>query len=65
MEQKSQPGVYKANPHLAEGGLRMDSEKRRPSCRDQFENNEQPETDRWIEGFVMRLRKLLDRIAGK
>jgi hypothetical protein len=45
----------------------MDSEKRRPSCLDQFDRrpDSQPQQKDWIESFIKRLRDLLDRIAGK
>jgi hypothetical protein len=45
----------------------MDSEKRRPSCRDQFDRHpdSKPGRDDWIERFIANLRALLDRMAGK
>jgi hypothetical protein len=46
----------------------MDSEKRRPSCTDQFEDPSERKPawdDRWIDSFIRRLLALLDRIAGK
>jgi hypothetical protein len=45
----------------------MDSEKRRPSCRDQFDRQSDfaPERDGWIERLVARLRALLEGVAGK
>ncbi len=44
----------------------MDSEKDRPSCRDQFNrSNPQPKGDDWVETFIARLRALLDRMNGK
>jgi hypothetical protein len=45
----------------------MHSEKRRPSCRDQFDRppEPQPERDDWIESFIARLRSLVHRMGGK
>jgi hypothetical protein len=45
----------------------MDSDKRHPSCLDQFERrpDPKPERDDWIERFIARLRARLDRMAGK
>jgi hypothetical protein len=45
----------------------MDSEKRRPSCLDQFDRHpdSKPGRDAWIERFVARVRALLNRMAGK
>jgi hypothetical protein len=41
----------------------MDHEKKRPSCRDQF--NRTPEPDEWTDRFIARLRVLLDQVTGK
>ena len=45
----------------------MDYEKKRPSCRDQFNRTPepQPEPDEWTDRFIARLRAVLDRVAGK
>jgi hypothetical protein len=45
----------------------MNSEKKRPSCRDQFDRvpKSKPEPDEWPETFIARLRALLDRMTGK
>ncbi|UWU66217.1 hypothetical protein [Bradyrhizobium sp. NC92] len=45
----------------------MDSEKRPPSCTDQFDKPVEPKSgsDRWVDGFMKRLIEVLDRIAGK
>ena len=45
----------------------MDFEKKRPSCRDQFDRAPEPqaEPDEWSVRFIVRLRALLDRMTGK
>jgi hypothetical protein len=45
----------------------VDSEKRRASCTDQFDEPPEPKrgSDRWLDSFMKRLIELLDRIAGK
>jgi hypothetical protein len=53
--------------HACHWVRRMDSEKRRPSCTDQFVEPPEPKPgwDRWLDSFMKRLLELFGRTADK